>query len=152
MKKYLFTSVLICVIVLNLSIVYQIRNDSSVGLKNIMRVAVAQSETIDISDFEEEDVDECTEETASFLKVPFLSKALANPPTCVPVYNKTKADCSADFTADTEGFVTFRGIRYKVGGANVKATLNFKNVDIDCPSGNTFVSCTVKDCTDFWGK
>lgn len=55
-------------------------------------------------------------------------------------YNKIKGDCSKDFSIDSNGYVTIRGRKIKVGGIGGTYSAHYTDVQIDCPIGNMYVT------------
>lgn len=65
-------------------------------------------------------------------------------------YNKIKGDCSKSFSVDANGYVTIRGKKIKVGGGGGTYSAHYTDVQIDCPVGSMYVTCSECSCSAFW--
>lgn len=65
-------------------------------------------------------------------------------------YNKIKGDCTKNFSIDASGYVTIRGKKIKVGGAGGTYSAHYTDVQIDCPIGSMYVTCSECSCSAFW--
>lgn len=64
-------------------------------------------------------------------------------------YNKIKGDCSKSFSVDANGYVTIRGKKIKVGGGGGTYSAHYTDVQIDCPVGSMYVTCSECSCSAF---
>ena len=65
-------------------------------------------------------------------------------------YNKIKGDCTKNFSIDASGYVTIRGKKIKVGGAGGTYSAHYTDVQIGCPIGSMYVTCSECSCSAFW--
>ena len=54
------------------------------------------------------------------------------------------------FSIDASGYVTIRGKKIKVGGAGGTYSAHYTDVQIDCPIGSMYVTCSECSCSAFW--
>jgi len=65
-------------------------------------------------------------------------------------YNKIKGDCTKTFSVDSDGYVIIRGKKIKVGGVGGSYTAHYTDVQIDCPIGYMYTTCSECTCSGFW--
>ena len=61
-----------------------------------------------------------------------------------------EGDCTKNFSIDASGYVTIRGKKIKVGGAGGTYSAHYTDVQIDCPIGSMYVTCSECSCSAFW--
>lgn len=65
-------------------------------------------------------------------------------------YNKKKGNCTKTFTADANGYASVLGRRIKLGSVSGDYEVTYTDVQIDCPDGTQYSSCTECSCSNFW--
>lgn len=76
-------------------------------------------------------------------------EALANGETSIK-YDKIKSSCTKEFTIDAQGYVTIRKKKIYIGGVSGSYTQTVSDVQIDCPRGSQFDSCSECSCANYW--